>query len=281
MRVLILGAESLGARSMATVVETADRTVLIDPGVALGRFRFRLPPHPDEAAAAARIRESILRHLPRTTDIVFTHYHGDHVPLKDPDCHQIALDDFTPPEGVVVHAKGPDGISRTSAQRRSDLENALGRGFPNAEGTDDGVVACSPPVPHGSSGGSVMMTAVREGEACFVHASDIQCTSPDAIGVVAGWHPSLVFVSGPPLYLHSFTREQEENAFSNALHLARSCTCLVIDHHLLRSMVGDRWMKGLRKATACRILSAAEFMGEEPRLLEAMRAELWACGIPP
>jgi len=50
MKITPLAADSLGARSMATIVETPDVSVLIDPSVRLGPFRYDLRPHPTENA---------------------------------------------------------------------------------------------------------------------------------------------------------------------------------------------------------------------------------------
>src|SRR5438309_12043922 len=53
-----LAFESLGVRSMCTLVRTRDVTVLLDAGVALGP-RFRLMPHPREFIARNEARERI------------------------------------------------------------------------------------------------------------------------------------------------------------------------------------------------------------------------------
>src|SRR3989454_12853690 len=45
MKITPLAADSFGARSMATLVETPDLKILIDPGVRLGPYRYDLPPH--------------------------------------------------------------------------------------------------------------------------------------------------------------------------------------------------------------------------------------------
>jgi len=276
VQITILGAESLGARSMATVVEAGGRTVLIDPGVALAPRRFGLPPHPAEREAAAGIRRAILAWLPRATDVVFTHYHGDHVPLSEPDPHQIPLAGFTLPEGCRVLAKGPDMLSRRSSGRRSDIEKATGDPLQNAEGTDDGVVACSLPVPHGGRAGAVMMVAVREGEQCCVHASDTQLLSDEAVRLIESWRPTVVFSSGPPLYLTSITGAEEEEAFCRAIHGAEIAGPLILDHHLMRSEKGLAWIRDLGRAGGRPVVSAAEFMGRPNRLLEAGRRELWS-----
>lgn len=45
MRVTPLAADSLGARSIAALVETDDVTVLLDPGIRFALYRYELPPH--------------------------------------------------------------------------------------------------------------------------------------------------------------------------------------------------------------------------------------------
>ena len=48
MKIVPLAADSLGARSMATLVETPDVTILLDPGVRRAPYRYDLPPHEKE-----------------------------------------------------------------------------------------------------------------------------------------------------------------------------------------------------------------------------------------
>lgn len=269
VQITIIGAESLGARSMATVVQTDDRTVLIDPGVALAPKRSGLPPHPREVEAADRVREAVLAWLPRATDVVVTHFHGDHMPLADADPYQVSLSAFVLPDDCMVWLPGEGGQSGRSRVRRRALAQALGRLLPSAEGKDDGVVACAGPFPHGGGSGTVMMVAVREGDACFVHASDTQLLSSEAVRWVLGWRPSMVYSSGPPLYLPEVSWEEADLARTHAASSAAATEMLVIDHHPLRGVGGLRWVEDAGGVTA------AGFMGVRPTPLEARRAELW------
>lgn len=273
VQIAILGAESLGARSMATVIRTADRTVLIDPGVALAPKRSGFPPHPREVEAADRVREAVLGWLPRATDVVVTHFHGDHMPLADADPYQVSLSAFVPPRGCRVWVPGEEGHSGQARARRRDLGQALGRPLPSAEGKDDGVVACAGPFPHGGGIGAVMIVAVREGNACFVHASDTQLLSPEAVGTVLRWRPSVVYTSGPALYLPEITWEEVDLARAHAARIAAATDTLVIDHHPLRGEGGLRWVEDAGG------ISAAAFMGVSPTPFEARRRDLW--GRPP
>jgi len=101
MRLAVLSAESLGARGLCCRVETADRVIVIDPGVALGAWRHRLPPHPVQIAAGDANRRRIVEALDDATDVVFSHFHGDHVPLRDANPYQLA---FSPDDRWFVTA---------------------------------------------------------------------------------------------------------------------------------------------------------------------------------
>ena len=57
---------------------------------------------------------------------------------------------------------------------------------------------------------------------------------------------------------------------------------LILDHHLLRSFEGYRWLKELNGTVNNRVLCAAEFMGRSPDLLEAQRKNLYEkTPVPP
>ena len=92
MKIKILGSESLGVRGLSCVVETHDRSIIIDPGLALGYQRNSLLPHPFQVAVGEKIQEKIIHALENSTDIVFSHFHGDHVPLVNANPFQFWLD---------------------------------------------------------------------------------------------------------------------------------------------------------------------------------------------
>lgn len=278
MQIEILGCESFGARSLACVVNTDERKILIDPGVALARLRSGLPPHPVEVAAASRIRRKILLSLEGATDIVISHYHGDHMPMKAEDPYQLPMEALPSLEGVSFWCKGPEKISGLSAKRRHELSDFLGFSLPSSEGKNSGSIDFSSPVPHGTRDkgfGTVMMTRICEGNEVFVYTSDIQLLDREAVLMVLAWKPTIVYASGPPLYLSHRIPGVEKEALENALLLARDVNTLILDHHLLRSFEGYNWLKELAEKVENRVLCAAEFMGKEPELLEAQRKILY------
>lgn len=278
MQIDILGCESFGARSLACAVITGKRKILIDPGVALARLRYGLLPHPVEVAAALRIRKKILDSFEGITDVVISHYHGDHMPMKAEDPYQLPLEALPSLKGVRLWCKGPEKISGLSARRRAELSNFLGFSLPASEGTGSDGIDFSAPVPHGTRDkgfGTVMMTRISEGDEVFVHSSDIQLLDRGAVLEILAWKPTIVFASGPPLYLSHHVPEASKEAFENALLLARNVDTLVLDHHLLRSLEGYSWLKELARKVENTVLCASEFMGREPELLEAQRKILY------
>jgi len=92
VRVEILGTESVGVRGLCCTVQVSDRKIVIDPGVALGFRRHGLLPHPVQVAVSEKIREEIQRALKDATDVVISHYHGDHIPLIDANPYQLSLE---------------------------------------------------------------------------------------------------------------------------------------------------------------------------------------------
>src|SRR6056297_2974062 len=91
MNIQVLGAESLGVRGLCVYVTTDTRRVVIDPGVALGYRRHGLLPHPFQVAVGAVVRQNIVNALRGATDVVISHFHGDHVPLADANPYQMPL----------------------------------------------------------------------------------------------------------------------------------------------------------------------------------------------
>lgn len=278
MQIEILGAESLGVRGLCCVVKTEDRKVVIDPGVALGFRRHGLLPHPVQAAASERTRGLIKRALEDATDVVISHYHGDHHPLVDANPYQLSAQSVAK---LCVcprfWTKGTKDLSYNQARRAKALADSLSRVLPVAEGIGDGPLSFSLPVPHGERngrGGTVMMTRIEESKEVFVHASDIQMLNDEAIEQLLAWQPSIVLASGPPIYLPSLTSEQREGALSRTLRLAGEVDCLILDHHLMRSRRGEKWLDHVSSLTGGKVVCAADFMGLRRNLLEAERV-LW------
>ena len=113
-----------------------------------------------------------------------------------------------------------------------------------------------------------------------MHAPDVQGPMYDEpLKLVLAKKPDLVLMGGPPTYLEGF--KVESNALITAqqklIELAKRVPLLVVDHHLLRSLDYRDYLRPVissAERAGNRVLTAAEFVGLEPELLEARRKEL-------
>jgi predicted metallo-beta-lactamase superfamily hydrolase len=279
MHVEIIGTESLGVRGLCCEVETKKHKILIDPGIALGYNRYGLLPHPLQVAVGRMVRERIISALTSATDVVISHYHGDHIPLVDANPYQLEAKKITSlPEDIRFWAKDPRGLSQNMKARASALSAVLNINLNNAEGKNDGAMAFSKSVPHGPANnrfGKVMMTKITEGGQTFVHASDIQLLNREAVLQILDWHPAVVLASGPPLYLPRLSKDRRKIAWQNAVSLSRGVDTLILDHHITRCEEGIDWLKRLSVETGKRIICAADYMKKPRLLLEAWRKRLY------
>lgn len=275
MRIEILGTESLGVRGLSCAVWVNDCKVVIDPGVALGFRRHGLLPHPVQVAASERTKRKIQMALEDATDVVISHYHGDHIPLIDANPYQLSVERVA--ESLKyprLWLKGIANISANQSHRARALAKRLDRSLTVAEGKVDGPLSFSLPVPHGEEGkrgGEVMMTRIEDESGVFVHASDIQMLNDEAIEIILQWQPNVVFASGPPIYLPVLSLGQQEEALHRALQLAREVDTLILDHHLMRSRRGEQWLDYVSSLSGHKIICAADFMKRPRSLLEAER----------
>jgi len=279
MNIEIIGAESMGVRSLCCLVSLPDRRIVIDPGVALGSVRHGLLPHPLQIAVGCRVREKILRVLNNATDVVLSHLHGDHVPLVDANPYQLSVRALPARfRELRCWSKSSVDLSAEMSKRFHDLANLLGANMQVAEGCSEGPLSFSRPVPHGASDrniGTLMMTRVEMHDQVFVHASDIQLLDAPTVDQVIDWQPDIVLAAGPPLYLGRLSKAGRERAWDNAVRLAQSIGIVILDHHLMRSEEGAIWLDELSTAVGKKVYCAADFMGRPRRLLEAERLQLY------
>ncbi|NDY72402.1 hypothetical protein DO021_12080 [Desulfobacter hydrogenophilus] len=277
MNIDIIGAESLGVRGLCCFVTVGEQKILIDPGIALGFLRKRQAPHPAQVAVGEVIRKKIIQAWGVATDIVFSHFHGDHVPLVDANPYQLdasLVSNLNP--GVPIWTKAPDFLTAKEQKRFSALKERLDARWQDWT-TKAGLLRFSAPVPHGEKterNESVIMTRIED-DIVFVHTSDIQLLDNDTVDLVLGWQPDILLVGGPPLYLEQLSSRLRNRAWHNAVRLADSVNTLILDHHLMRSLEGLQWLDSLSSESGHRVFSAADFMGKPRRLLEAERKMLY------
>ena len=275
----IVAAESLGVRGLCCAVTVGSRRIVIDPGLALGFYRHGRHPHPVQIAVGRLVRRGIVELLHGATDVVFSHFHGDHVPLKDANPFQLSFA-ILPECFSELRSWSKNGEESHPEMRRRfhDLQELTGDNLRVVEGRTEGPLSFSPPVPHGEANthlGTVMMTRIELDDRVFVHASDIQLLDTEAVDQIIRWQPDIVFTAGPPLYLNSLGTDSRESAWENALRLANSVDTLIVDHHLMRSEAGARWLTELSQSAGGKVCSAADFMQRPALLLEARREELY------
>ena len=269
----------MGVRSLCCLLTFQDRRIVIDPGVSLGYMRHGLLPHPLQIAQGRRVREKILHSLNNATDVVFSHFHGDHVPLLDANPYQLSIQTLPPRfREIRCWSKSNVGLSSKMDKRFRDLANLMGTNMQNAEGLSEGLLSFSRAVPHGvlnSNTGTLMMTRIKMDNKVFVHASDIQLLDDSTVDRVIDWQPDIVLAAGPPLYLDRLSKVEREIAWHNALRLASNIDVVILDHHLMRSMEGEDWLNELSAVAGKKVYCAADFMDRPRLLLEAKRVPLY------
>jgi predicted metallo-beta-lactamase superfamily hydrolase len=279
MSLEIFAAESLGVRGLCCLVTFRDRCVIIDPGVSLGYVRHGLLPHPLQIAEGCKVREKIIHALNNATDVVFSHFHGDHVPLLDANPYQLSLREVPPRfHEICCWSKSEIDLSSKMSKRFHDLADLIGENMKNAEGLVEGPLSFSQAVPHGvlnSNSGTLMMTRIKMDNNVFVHASDIQLLDDSTVDRVIDWQPDIVLAAGPPLYLDQLSKLERECAWRNALRLATNIDVVILDHHLMRSVEGEVWLDELSAAVSKKVYCAADFMGSPRKLFEAKRVQLY------
>jgi len=277
MEIEILGTESLGVRGLCCFVKTKNREILIDPGIALGYKRSKLLPHPFQVAVDEKIQKKIIQRWSEATDIVISHFHGDHVPLTDANPYQLNIEKVSGLNSEVKIWAKSYSLSKTEDRRAISISFYLNKDLIAAEGKESGVMSFSIPVPHGEVNNNldtVTMTRIEE-DYVFVHASDIQLLNDESISQILSWHPDIVLISGPPIYLSRLSEEQVETAWNRAIKLSQKVDTLILDHHLLRNYSGLNWLDKLANKTKTNIVCAADFMKKPRLLLEAQRKSLY------
>ncbi|MEM2146523.1 MAG: hypothetical protein QW279_14270, partial [Candidatus Jordarchaeaceae archaeon] len=201
MKIIPLAFESLGTRSMATFVETKDCRILIDPGVALGPWRYGLEPHRIELERRDQHWSEIKSYMGNSDILIITHYHYDHYNPRETEMYR----------GKTVFIKDPENNINFSQKKRSQYFLNQIRGLPSEILYSDGrtfefgstVIIFSEPVYHGTDSklGYVTEVGIKEGEESFLHTSDVEGPSLNAqVSFIIEQDPDIIFCDGPMTY---------------------------------------------------------------------------------
>jgi len=281
MKVTPLAADSLGARSMATLVETADVSVLLDPSVRLAPYRYDLPPHESEGERQRQLWRNIRGAVKSADVLTVSHYHFDH---HNPDAPSIF-------RGRSAYLKDPAfHINRSQRERASAFRKAIA---PYAKETlvADGATAeygnttirFSPAVPHGFSDelGYVVMVFVEDSEGSFLHSSDVEGPPlKSQLSWILRQNPDVLYVDGPMTHMPvNFPEEQTRKSIANLERIVRSTDIrtMIVDHHLLRDRAWRQRADPVYRAGeehGVRVTTAAEFAGRPLDPLEYRRDQL-------
>jgi len=278
-----LAAESLGVRSSAFFIETADVKILIDPGVSLASARSGLAPHSLEIRTLNERWRSIKDHAARADILVITHFHFDHFDPTEPIVFN----------GKVLLIKHPsENINASQRERARELIRNY-RTLPRrVEFADDRMfdfggtsIRFSPAVPHGpdTTVGWVVEASVREGVSCFLYSSDIVGACRDEhLQFIFSEEPDTLYLDGPLTYMlgQSFSLDDLRTSIRNINRLLEmpKLKTLIIDHHLLRDKNWKDEICEVYATTAAagkKVVTMAGFLGRDDDLLEARRGQLF------
>ncbi len=291
MRVRLVAADSMGVRSLATHVEMCGLSIAVDLSASLAPRRYGLPPHELELRELDSSLERIRGLLRDSHVVVITHYHYDHYLAGEPEL-------YYGKRLLVKHPRSDINVSQRLRAHRFLVKGGVAEraSVSYADGMEyviDGVrFRFSPPVWHGEPGtkvGKVVMVSIECDEGRVVYASDVQGPVDEE---ARNWlarlgSADLLVIDGPPTYFAGYKvpREAVEEGFRGFVEVVRRLKprVAVVDHHLARDKAYEDILGDLRRRVggSTRIVSAAEFMGREPRLLEAHRRELWRGEWPP
>jgi len=283
-RIVPLGFDSFGVRSMATFVETDDQKILIDPGVSLAPLRYGLEPHPLEWQRLDETWNIIKDYAEESEVLIVTHYHYDH---HDPDYPELY-------SRKTVFIKHPTENINISQRDRAAYFLAAIKGLPKKLEIADGksftfgetTITFSKAVCHGTNPrlGYVTETCIKSGGEKFLHTSDVEGPSlDDQIAFILNEKPDILFVDGPMTYMlgYRYSFKSLEISNSNLIKAIRetSVHTLVLDHHFLRDINYKMRIKPVYEEAQKRgvkVMTAAEFSGRKIEMLEALRKELYA-----
>jgi predicted metallo-beta-lactamase superfamily hydrolase len=274
-----LAFDSLGVRSMATFISTPDINIIIDPSASLAPLRYGLPPHELEVRALHNFIEVIKNFISFSDVIVITHYHYDH---HDPG-KLIPLELLTSKELLV---KDPVNMINVSQRIRAskflkgvkevgaDIKIADGREFKYGKT----LITISKPQQHGNNDklGYVLMVSIRYEGYSIIFSSDIEGFLNDySMKFIEG--ADVAIIDGPPTYLinNAYSEDEIRACIENLAILSKKVGKLVIDHHMLRDLNYRNIFNIIKDLSGVNVITAAEFLGLEPNLLEARRRELY------
>jgi predicted metallo-beta-lactamase superfamily hydrolase len=302
IKVTPLAAESFGVRSMCTLIETPDVTVLLDAGVSLCPYRFSLPPHPIEFKTIDRLRKRIAEAADKAEVVTISHYHFDHHTPSYEDW-LVNWTEATETARQIYHdkrvlMKNPRERINSSQRQRAWLFQKTGGKYAKTLETADGktfafgketFLRFSEAVSHGPDGstlGWVVMALVECDGERFMFAPDVQGPmSAHTVELIQAAKPQVIMLGGPPFYLGGFKVDeaQLQLGLKNLVAVVETVPLTILEHHALRD---ESWQQRTKQVyetaakTGHKVMTAAEFVGQENNFLESKRKTLYVENPP-
>jgi predicted metallo-beta-lactamase superfamily hydrolase len=296
IKVTPLAAESFGVRSMCTLVETPDVTVLLDAGISLCPFRFNLPPHPFEFQAICSLRNRIAEAAEKAEVVTISHYHFDHHTPSYEDwvvnwteANETARQIY---KDKIVLIKNPREKINPSQRKRAWLFQKTGGKYAKKLEAADGktfsygqtTLNFSEPVVHGSDDpilGWVIMVVIEFEDDRFMFAPDIQGPmSNHTLEIIKKVEPTLIMLGGPPFYLGGFRIDiaQINRGLRNLESIVKTVPLVILEHHALRDELWQQRIDAVCEQASKAghsVMTAAEYCSNENLLLESKRKQLY------
>ncbi len=288
MRITPISFDSMGMRGMGTFVSAGKYNIFIDPGATVVNVRYGLPPSNIEIRTLDATKRKIYALLQDTQIVIISHYDKDH---------------FIQPQDINAKMCYRNKIV-LAKERRSKCnfkQRKLGKDFElfvrgvckslvSADGKEFNFenvkIKFSQPVEHGvikTNQGYVLMTTIDDGTKRFMHCSDVQGpVLRKTADIIVAENPDIIAISGPPIHEASwyFSKVGWDRAKDNLKYILTetNVNTIILDHYLIRELnfkkeFEDVYLFAERQNK--RVLTAAEFLGQPIRQLEARRRFLW------
>ena len=296
IKITPIAAESLGARSMCTQIETPDTKILLDAGVSLASWRYKLPPHPKEYQKIKQLRENITKAAQKAQIITISHYHYDHHTPSFTDwvvnwtnrgetAKQIYQNKTVlikdPQKNINANQqKRAAAFQRTTGKLTKQLEIADGKTFHFGNTK----LKFSEAVAHGSENptiGWVIMATIEYDDERFTFGPDVQGPmSTHTTELILTEEPATLMIGGPPLYLNGSRVKPGliEQGIKNLTQIVTQIPTIILEHHTLRDQMWRQKINPIIHQANLKghcILTAAEFQGKENNFLESKRQQLY------
>jgi predicted metallo-beta-lactamase superfamily hydrolase len=288
MRITPISFDSMGVRGMGCFVSAGNYNIFIDPGANVVNVRYGLPPSNIEIKTLDAIKRRIYALLQDTQIVVISHYDDDHF-IQPQD-----INAKTCYRNKIVLAK--DRRSKCNFNQRKsgkDFELFV-RGVCKSLTFVDGKemnfnnvkIKFSQPVEHGvvkTNQGYVLMTTIDDGTKQFMHCSDVQGpVLKKTAELIVEENPDIIAISGPPINETSwyFSKVGWEKAKDNLKYILTNSNVetIMLDHYLVREINFKKEFRDVYEFAEKqnkKVLTAAEFLGQPIRQLEAKRRFFW------